>query len=546
MASTLHTTERRKQLGAFYTPHEMAAKLVKWAIRDPDDSIIDPSFGGFVFLELAKERLLSLGDDPAELRGLIFGVDMDEEALRIAREEEGLGDVSLIQSDFFDVEPDDLPCFSANIGNPPYIRYQSWDGDGSPAHDISKQMGVKLSRLSSIWAPFILHGCRFLKQGGRLGQVLPAELMHAQYARPVTDYLTRSFREVTVVVFEERVFPGALEEIVLLFADGFGEGPARGIGVVACRDLGDLDLSMIDGKGRGYFDADLALLRLLPQKSQRLYDRLAADSRVQPLGALAEVDIGAVTGANDFFIRQRKEIRSRRFPAKLFQTIIGKANDIPGAALTDDDVAGLVERGRKTELLVANGTTTEKQKAALAELIAEGEALGLPSRYKCRIRTPWWSVPLPKRGAPDAFLTYMNDAFPRLVANEAGALSTNTIHNVALLDSQPPAALAVAFYNSLTLLSAELVGRSYGGGILKLEPTEAERLLLPPFSATLAKHLPKLDRLIRQGNIEAVLNFVDPLVLTPLGVTEADIRALRLARQKLYGRRRSRSSKKTR
>ena len=156
---------------------------------------------------------------------------MDEEALRVAREEEGFEDETSFHSDFFDVAPADTPLFTANIGNPPYIRYQSWSGER--AHEIAAELGFKLTKLASIWAPFILHGCRFLAPGGRLGQVLPAELLHAQYARPVVRHLTESFREVTVALFDEAVFPGALEEVILLFADGYGEGPAEGIGLVA-------------------------------------------------------------------------------------------------------------------------------------------------------------------------------------------------------------------------------------------------------------------------------------------------------------------------
>src|SRR4051794_28848387 len=52
---------RRKQLGAFYTPAEMAEKLVAWAVREPADRVLDPSFGGLVFLQAAEARLRALG-----------------------------------------------------------------------------------------------------------------------------------------------------------------------------------------------------------------------------------------------------------------------------------------------------------------------------------------------------------------------------------------------------------------------------------------------------------------------------------------------------
>jgi hypothetical protein len=246
--------------------------------------------------------------------------------------------------------------------------------------------------------------------------------------------------------------------------------------------------------------------------------------------------------ANDFFIRRRDEIADRGFEATLFQTIVRKAANLAGARLTNSDVDALSERGKATELFVVNGASPE-QVETVTDLIAEGEARGLHERYKCRVRSPWWSVPLPKRGVPAAFLTYMSHAFPRLVANDAGALSTNTIHNVSLLDGVDPDALAVAFYNSLTLLSAELVGRSYGGGILKLEPTEAERLLIPPFQNDLAAHIGDVDRLLRAGDVGSALELVDRLVLLPLGLTEKQIAALREARRKLVSRRHNRSRK---
>jgi adenine-specific DNA-methyltransferase len=106
-----------------------------------------------------------------------------------------------------------------------------------------------------------------------------------------------------------------------------------------------------------------------------------------------------------------------------------------------------------------------------------------------------------------------------------------------------PTALCVAFYNSLTLLSAEIVGRSYGGGVLKLEPTEAERLLVPSFESSIGRQLPAVDRLLRAGELDAVIDAVDSLVLPPLGLVDTDIRRLRSARQQLLARRQGRNGK---
>ncbi len=136
-------------------------------------------------------------------------------------------------------------------------------------------------------------------------------------------------------------------------------------------------------------------------------------------------------------------------------------------------------------------------------------------RYKCRVRTPWYAVPLPKRRA-DAFLPYMFHLGPRLVVNKVGARSTNLLHGVSLKEGAPPAAsLAVAMASSLTLLSAEVEGRAYGGGVLKLETREAERLLVPDITGLVADRLPAIfhstDELIRTGDIRSAARSVDEI-----------------------------------
>ena len=91
--------------------------------------------------------------------------------------------------------------------------------------------------------------------------------------------------------------------------------------------------------------------------------------------------------------------------------------------------------------------------------------------YKCRVRAPWWKVP--RVAVPDAFLTYMNHDTPRIVTNRAGVACLNSIHGVTFADAHRQLAmdlLPMAALNTVTLLGSELVGRSYGGGVLKIEP----------------------------------------------------------------------------
>jgi hypothetical protein len=117
---------------------------------------------------------------------------------------------------------------------------------------------------------------------------------------------------------------------------------------------------------------------------------------------------------------------------------------------------------------------------------------------------------------PDLFLTYMSNIAPRLVVNEAKATHTNTVHGVFLSNSLIAEPLAAAFLNSATLLSAEIEGRSYGGGVLKLEPGEAVKVLVPRLtgrvSELLSAAMPKLDKLVRGGEIDEASLVADRIV----------------------------------
>ncbi|WP_120264121.1 hypothetical protein [Microbacterium sp. AG238] len=149
-----------------------------------------------------------------------------------------------------------------------------------------------------------------------------------------------------------------------------------------------------------------------------------------------------------------------------------------------------------------------KPAAATLRHIAEGHRTGADQAYKCRVRNPCWRVPALR--APDLFLTYMNADTARLTTNTVGARRLNSVHGVYLTDEHRDLArdvLPIASLNSTTLLSADLVGRSYGGGILKIERRESDRWWMPA-PALLAQHRvalaalkPRVQRLLIARNL---------------------------------------------
>jgi hypothetical protein len=101
-----------------------------------------------------------------------------------------------------------------------------------------------------------------------------------------------------------------------------------------------------------------------------------------------------------------------------------------------------------------------------------------------------------------------------------------------------------AFYNSATLLSCERTGRSYGGGVLKLEPREADRILVPA-ADLVSRHRDALEDLsatvdaaLRNGSLKEAVTAVDAVLYQGEGIALGEMAAARTA---LHERRRTRA-----
>jgi len=547
---------RRKSLGAFYSPQALVEPMVTWAISRVDQSVLDPSCGDGVFLESAGRRLRELGARPQEAASLLHGIDLNPDAARFTRDRLvshlGLPFGNVRVGSFFSVSPpNDLFSPSSGvdlvIGNPPYIRYQEFSGGArGEALERAADAGVQLNRLASSWAHFVAHAMAFLRPEGRLALILPAELIHTTYASPLREHLRRTFAEVHIVSFRQAVFPDVQAEVVLLLAAGKDQGPGRlGLAEVDS-DLELADLSAVLANAET-FAAGEEPKKWVPGYTAHpgaiTLDHLQARGLFAPLGNVGKASIGFVSGANEYFVLSAEEAARWRLPDSSLQPALVRARQIPGLQITSADVSQIRSQGHRCLLWVPGERLTLAEKT----YVQRGEDLGYADRYKCRVRSPWYRVP----GVitPDAFLTYMSDVVPRLCLNQARVVSSNTLLTVRL-PGIPPAlrkAFVAAFYNSATLMSCERIGRSYGGGVLKLEPREADRILVPSVDLVsrhkraLVNLATKMDAVLRNGRdgcLHEAVAAVDAILLEGEGISQDDMAS---ARASLHQRRRARA-----
>jgi adenine-specific DNA-methyltransferase len=541
-----------KSLGAYYTDERIADFLVRWALRSARDTVADPSFGGGVFLEAAARRLKSLGGSVKQ----VYGVELDEAVhTQVSYELQVLYSFrakNLVHSDFFRLKPKQLPLLDAVVGNPPFIRYQSFSGDEREAALTKvKAKGVALNSLASSWAAFVIQSTALLKKGGRLAFVLPMELGHASYARPVLDYLTRSFANLTLLTFREPLFPELSQDTLLLLAENKrpGEATVRLADLETVESLESLTTAKLERAQT--IDAKAMIagreklnFYFLSEYAQKLYKRLSAQSI--RLGDLAGVGIGYVSGSNDFFHLSHEASQSLKLSETVLKPSVYKGAAFKGLVFSQKDWQFAEKEGNGGFLFYPKKVRLTK---ATKNYILRGEQQAVNATYKCRTRSPWYVVPHVYQA--DAFLTYMNGLRSQFVVNEANAVAPNTLHVVRLKETSVLTAhdLAALWQTSLTALSVELEGHALGGGMLKLEPSEAKNILIPVLSKSVSKMLSnKLDKLLRAGKQQEANQLADEAVLgSILGFSKTDIKCLRDSAERLRNRRyyKTRSAQKS-
>jgi hypothetical protein len=540
----------RKARGAFFTPPAIAKYLALWAVRSPDDRVLDPTCGEAVFLLAAGERLRAFGADSEAISSHLTGIDLHAPSLSASGEllrDEGYG-ARLVESDFFDVlTPSqiggDVGWQDAVIGNPPFVRYQEHTGavrKRSAAAALAQ--GVRLSGLASSWAATLVHASAFLKPTGRLAMVVPAELLTVGYAEPLRRWLRQRFLAVNMFMFERLQFRGAEEHVVLLVAQG--RGPCDSFGLYHVEDAEHLaELHPADNVGANPAAEGKWSDLVLPLDVRQLFKSVALE-RMARLDSYGTPELGTVTGANGYFALSETTRREYGIPESHLKPISPPGTrHLKGLAFTSERWDELRRTGDARVWLLYPAPKARSR--GLMEYLRHGEELGVHEAYKCSIRDPWWRPPAVP--VPDLFFTYMSHRYPRMVINAAGVTFVNSMHGIRLRAEGPACAkqaLPLLALNSATMLGAEIMGRSYGGGILKMEPREAASLPVPAADdltaawETLEPHAEELDATLKRGEWWEVVAQVDRVLLRQaMDLDEEQVTAIRDAATLLRVRR---------
>ncbi len=510
--------------GSVYTPPEVALELSTRAISMmgiPHARILEPSVGDGSFIKAVNQ---------VSNRSSFVAVDTNPmvlDELRVSLPRDLVDRMAFENQSFLDfATADDRENFDLVIGNPPFIKKNNFSIDVKAAlTKVATDTGYPEKFLKNTWAAFLLLSARMVKPTGVLAMIVPYELLTVEYGQRVLKEVAKEFDRVDVFVSNERAFKEIEQDAVAII--GQRRATETGIFINRVQTLSDLSASnthRISTSGADNFSLELKSY-LFNNSTQTLLRRLR--KKTNTIGDYCDSSPGIVTAANEFFILSKEavsaiEANEWALPILKRGILLGR-----GAAFTSDDFKELEQR-EPCYLISLPVNDIQRFPPALMQHIRLGEDDGLHLRYKCRNRTPWYTVPIVPP-APALFFKRAH-SFPRLCLNEAGVHVTDTAYGLKPKCGYTVRGLCFSFYNVITMLFAEIDGRFYGGGVLELSPNEFRSLPIPylePNDDQMAAF--KEVHSLSEGDIESILDFGDSWLGVKMGLPDSALRSLRRA-----------------
>lgn len=454
--------EHRDRFGQFFTPELLARSMAEWVLEGGAASIFDPAVGLGAFQDAA----FALNPQVQ-----LTGCEKDPVIAEALRQRGVSAHVDVAEADYFDAV---LGPHEAVLCNPPYLRFQNFEGRVGHLKRLSAQLGVRLSGYTNAASAFLLKALNELKDGGRLAFVMPLEFLNTGYGREVKAILMARCSRLRFVRISDEggVFPEVITSVgVVLLEKGVGLASIQFAKIDAADEL-RLGLAAIPANE----------VRVRPgiecEKWARFFngsEQLALPGFVS-LHEYGRFSRGIATGANEFFVASRKRIRELGLPDTVAVPCITRSAQISGVLFTRGALRELIEQGDAVFLLDLERAIDSP---AVKAYIAHGESMGYAGRYLLKSRSPWYR--LEKRETPQILFGVFSRGGFKVILNESGVGTLTPFHGFV------PNVIGRQYLDHLWLYLNSDFGRRvierqkrvYGAQLDKLEPNDLNQVLVP-------------------------------------------------------------------
>ena len=399
---------------------------------------------------------------------------------------------------------------------------------------------MKSNKLINAWVAFLVACVQLLSDNGTIAFVIPAEILQVVYAEDLRLFLSNQLSKITLLTFEQLVFPDIEQEILVFIGEKGGE--EKGIRIIELTNINDFKelnmnangfqkLSHVKEKWTKYF---------VSAEDIKVIQSIRDDNRFISFSNLALINVGVTTGNNAYFSLDKTTLDKYDL-SSVSLPLIGRSSHAHGIYFTDVDWKDNIKANKRAMLVSFPDIPYDEYPDKHKEYIRFGELNEYNKGYKCSIRDRWYIVP--SVWIPDAFFLRRNNIYPKFVLNRCSAVSTDTMHRIKFNEGIDEENVLLSYYNSISFAFTEICGRSYGGGVLEILPGEVGNIMLPivnNLNKSLREDLlNRLDSIIRNGeDIETALDLVDQkLLVEVLGIEKDICTSCRLIWKKMQKRR---------
>ncbi|USZ71981.1 Eco57I restriction-modification methylase domain-containing protein [Natronosalvus halobius] len=590
----------RKSLGQFYTHPDIAEAICNWALQPQGDGVprvLDPASGSGTFPVAAYHRMQELAPTAThqEILDNITAIDINRFPLHLTELNlasrtvlEGTSELHTVNDSFFEVFPEDRRLsrgddtgdesrkYDAVVANPPYIRQENLYPDRDHFRSHLEKYGAensnryasgrnKLSTRSDAYVYFVSHALQFLRDGGRLGFIIPTKWLTTKYGESFQEFLYDQAKVHAIVGFSDRAFT-ALVDTVVLFAERCADEAERRETVTdfirVKERLSPDDLSSIagtrrsvpDGKAFGIETNEAYRVVSLPQdRLERQGGRkigyylygpspfipLVHSEKMQRLDRYADVAFGNKTGNNEFFLLDEQDVTQWGIDERFLQPAIRSIRELESYRVADTDQY-LLDFGAYVDTVESRqdgvGSTSELAEAVKNELrndgheptvryLEYGEEGGVPDGHTVSQHTPWFN--LGDLLVPDVLHPVFYNERVFTVDNAGGYAPTNAIQCVDITECDE--VLPYILHSTVYKVLLELWGRHEGGGVLQLLTYEVSSVPVP--SPELMSES-QLERIVQAGEklvrgVDGAQDELDGVILEflELGLSVEEVQA---------------------
>lgn len=465
--------DERHKLGQYFTRPDVVDLILGFSIKSPDDKVLDGASGAGTFLVRAymRKKLLKKEKSHKELLSELYGVDIVKFPALLSMINLASRNLSqlenapnIIQRDFFDVEPgkeypavevrDDkariwmvkLPeKFDAVVMNPPYTRQEEMEDiveeEKKKAYERSvkdweemrkdkytKKKKPKISKRSSIYMYFFIHGGYFLREGGRMGFITSNSWLDTDYGGDLQRYFLENFKIVAIIESKsERWFEDADINTAITILERSSNPEERDNNMVKFvllkKPLSELipiadkpgdeaerwrrieELVKLIENTNTYYEDDK--IRIFPKKQKELWEegyddeereyvgskwgkyirapdilfKVLAKGSLIPLKMIAKVGRGLRTGSNDFFYLDEEKARKLGI-IEYVRPLVKSPKDSNYILLNKAKL--------KYRVFTVNIPLKDLRGTKAYDYIRLGERMGVPEKRGKREK--WWSL----------------------------------------------------------------------------------------------------------------------------------------------------------